>query len=216
MVDIGGGTTDVAIFQDGIIRHTAVIPFGGNIITDDIKDGCTIIRKQAEQLKVKFGSALASENQANDIVVIPGLSGRQPKEISVKNLAHIIQARMEEIIEQVFFEVRNSGFERKLIAGIVVTGGGAQLKHLPQLFEYLTGMDTRIGFPTEHLASGNEGVSSPMFSTGVGLVLKGFEYSEKYNQRESSVSVVIKKKRPGLLDRILNVTKEIFEEDERL
>jgi len=103
-----------------------------------------------------------------------------------------------------------------LIAGIVVTGGGAQLKHLPQLFEYLTGMDTRIGFPTEHLASGNEGVSSPMFSTGVGLVLKGFEYSEKYNQRESSVSVVIKKKRPGLLDRILNVTKEIFEEDERL
>ena len=216
LVDIGGGTTDVAIFQDGIIRHTAVIPFGGNIITDYIKDGCTIIRKQAEQLKVKFGSALASENQANDIVVIPGLSGRQPKEISVKNLAHIIQARMEEIIEQVFFEVRNSGFERKLIAGIVVTGGGAQLKHLPQLFEYLTGMDTRIGFPTEHLASGNEGVSSPMFSTGVGLVLKGFEYSEKYNQRESSVSVVIKKKRPGLLDRILNVTKEIFEEDERL
>lgn len=179
LVDIGGGTTDVAIFQDGIIRHTAVIPFGGNIITDDIKEGCTIIRKQAELLKVKFGSALASENQANDIVVIPGLNGRDPKEISVKNLAHIIQARMEEIIEQVYFEIRNSGYERKLIAGIVITGGGSQLKHISQLFEYLTGMDTRIGYPTEHLASGNEKVASPMYATGVGLVLKGFEYAEK-------------------------------------
>ncbi len=215
LVDIGGGTTDIAIFQDGIIRHTAVIPFGGNIITDDIKEGCTIIRKQAEQLKVKFGSALASENQANDIVVIPGLSGREPKEISVKNLAHIIQARMEEIIEQVYFEIRNSGFERKLIAGIVITGGGAQLKHLPQLFEYLTGMDTRIGYPTEHLASGNEDISSPMFSTGVGLVLKGFEYAEKQRQKSPTITHQKQsKKKLGLFDKILTKGKEWFEEDE--
>jgi cell division protein FtsA len=214
LVDIGGGTTDVAIFQDGIIRHTAVIPFGGNIITDDIKEGCTIIRKQAELLKVKFGSALASENQANDIVVIPGLNGRDPKEISVKNLAHIIQARMEEIIEQVYFEVRNSGYERKLIAGIVITGGGSQLKHISQLFEYLTGMDTRIGYPTEHLASGNEKVASPMYATGVGLVLKGFEYAEKQGRRETSVGKTLKtKKKNGLFDKILNKGKEWFEED---
>ena len=218
LVDIGGGTTDVAIFQVGIIRHTSVIPFGGNIITDDIKEGCTIIRKQAELLKVKFGSALASENQANDIVVIPGLSGREPKEISVKNLAHIIQARMEEIIEQVYFEIRNSGFERKLIAGIVITGGGAQLKHLPQLFEYLTGMDTRIGYPTEHLASGNDKVASPMYATGVGLVLKGFEYAERNNRKESSVSARKPKKKAtsGLFDKLLNKGKEWFEEDDNL
>ncbi len=218
LVDIGGGTTDVAIFQDGIIRHTSVIPFGGNIITDDIKEGCTIIRKQAELLKVKFGSALASENQANDIVVIPGLSGREPKEISVKNLAHIIQARMEEIIEQVYFEIRNSGFERKLIAGIVITGGGAQLKHLPQLFEYLTGMDTRIGYPTEHLAAGNDKVASPMYATGVGLVLKGFEYAERNNRKESSVSARKPKKKAtsGLFDKLLNKGKEWFEEDDNL
>ena len=216
LVDIGGGTTDVAIFQDGIIRHTAVIPFGGNIITDDIKEGCTIIRKQAELLKVKFGSALASENQANDIVVIPGLNGRDPKEISVKNLAHIIQARMEEIIEQVYFEVRNSGYERKLIAGIVITGGGSQLKHISQLFEYLTGMDTRIGYPTEHLASGNEKVASPMYATGVGLVLKGFEYAEKQQRRVSSVGKTLKtKKKNGLFDMILNKGKEWFEEDDQ-
>lgn len=218
LVDIGGGTTDVAIFQDGIIRHTSVIPFGGNIITDDIKEGCTIIRKQAELLKVKFGSALASENQANDIVVIPGLSGREPKEISVKNLAHIIQARMEEIIEQVYFEIRNSGFERKLIAGIVITGGGAQLKHLPQLFEYMTGMDARIGYPTEHLASGNDKVASPMYATGVGLVLKGFEYAERNNRKESSVSTRKPKKKAtsGLFDKLLSKGKEWFEEDDNI
>ncbi len=217
LVDIGGGTTDVAIFQDGIIRHTAVIPFGGNIITDDIKEGCTIIRKQAELLKVKFGSALASENQANDIVVIPGLNGRDPKEISVKNLAHIIQARMEEIIEQVYFEIRNSGFERKLIAGIVITGGGSQLKHISQLFEYLTGMDTRIGYPTEHLASGNDKVASPMYATGVGLVLKGFEYAERQQCRSTSVGVnrPVKKKN-GLFDKILSKGKEWFEEDDQI
>lgn len=217
LVDIGGGTTDVAIFQDGIIRHTAVIPFGGNIITDDIKEGCTIIRKQAELLKVKFGSALASENQANDIVVIPGLNGRDPKELSVKNLAHIIQARMEEIIEQVYFEIRNSGFERKLIAGIVITGGGSQLKHISQLFEYLTGMDTRIGYPTEHLASGNDKVASPMYATGVGLVLKGFEYADRQQRRTTSVGVnrPVKKKN-GLFDKILSKGKEWFEEDDQI
>lgn len=215
LVDIGGGTTDVAIFQDGIIRHTSVIPFGGNIITDDIKEGCTIIRKQAELLKVKFGSALASENQANDIVVIPGLSGRDPKEISVKNLAHIIQARMEEIIEQVYFEIRNSGFERKLIAGIVITGGGSQLKHITQLFEYLTGMDTRIGYPTEHLASGNDKVASPMYATGVGLVLKGFEYSDRQGRRETNVGSKKIQKKSGLFDKILSKGKEFFEEDDQ-
>ena len=125
LVDIGGGTTDIAIFHEGIIRHTAVIPFGGNIITEDIKEGCTILKKQAEELKVRFGSALQSESMDNEVVCIPGIMGKNPKEISLKNLAGIIQARMEEIIEQVYFEIKNSGYEKKLIAGIVVTGGGS-------------------------------------------------------------------------------------------
>ncbi len=179
LVDIGGGTTDIAIFQDDIIRHTAVIPFGGNIITEDIKEGCTIIKHQAELLKVKFGSALASEAKDNEIVSIPGLRGREPREISLKNLASIIQARMEEIIENIYFEIRNSGFEKKLIGGIVLTGGGANLRHLPQLMEYVTGLDVRIGHPNEHLGPNNpEEVTSPIFSTGVGLVMKGREFME--------------------------------------
>lgn len=213
LVDIGGGTTDVAIFQDGIIRHTAVIPFGGNIITEDIKEGCTIIKKQAELLKVKFGSALASENQENEIVAIPGLRGREPKEISVKNLAHIIQARMEEIIEQVYYEIRNSGFEKKLIAGIVVTGGGAQLKHITQLFEFITGMDTRIGYPTEHLAKGVDDVTSPTFSTSVGLVLKGIQTLRKQEHSYSKEPVVEAKKKLGLFEKITSMGQRFFEDD---
>lgn len=183
LVDIGGGTTDVAIFYDGIIRHTAVIPFGGNIITDDIKEGCGIIRTQAEQLKVKFGSALAQENQENEIISIPGLRGRPHKEISVRFLAQIIQARMEEILEFVLFEIKSSGYERKLSAGIVVTGGGSLLKHLPQLVMLTTGMDCRIGTPNEHLAGNDDEMKNPLFATGVGLVMKGIEKYERDSKR---------------------------------
>ncbi|MCF8347816.1 MAG: cell division protein FtsA [Bacteroidales bacterium] len=183
LVDIGGGTTDIAIFQDHIIRHTAVIPFGGDVVTEDVKEGCTIIKKHAEELKVKFGSALASENRDDEVVAIPGLRGRSPKEITLKNLAFIIQARMEEIIEQVYFEIRNSGFEKKLIAGIVLTGGGAQLKHIDQLTEFTTGMDTRIGYPNEHLANDvSDEMAIPMYSTGIGLVIEGikrFDYEKR-------------------------------------
>ena len=209
LVDIGGGTTDIAIFQDQIIRHTAVIPFGGNIVTEDIKEGCTIIKSQAELLKVKFGSALANENQENEIVSIPGLRGRSPKEISVKNLAHIIQARLEEIVENVYFEIKNSGFEKKLIGGIVITGGGSQLKHICQLVEYMTGMDTRIGYPNEHLASGNTNeITSPVFATGVGLVIKGLE-----KRKTNTVKGHSKKDKGNFFDVILKPVRAIFEDD---
>ena len=188
LVDIGGGTTDIAIFKDGIIRHTAVIPFGGNVITEDIKEGCSIIEKQAELLKVKFGSAWPGENKENEIVSIPGLRGREPKEISLKNLSKIIHARVVEIIEQVYLEIKNYGYDenkKRLIAGIVLTGGGSQLKHIKQLVEFVTGMDTRIGFPNEHLASGSdEEFASPIYATTVGLVLKGLN---KSNNGEISV-----------------------------
>ncbi|MHA7942984.1 cell division protein FtsA [Formosa sp. 3Alg 14/1] len=193
LIDIGGGTTDLAVFKDGIIRHTAVIPFGGNVITEDIKEGCSIIEKQAELLKIKFGSAWPGENKDNEIVSIPGLRGRDPKEITLKNLSKIIHARVVEIVEQVFLEIKNYGHEeqkKKLIAGIVLTGGGAQLKHLKQLVEYITGMDTRIGYPNEHLAGdSNEDITSPLYATSVGLVLDGLKYQER-KQREIRVEEI--------------------------
>ena len=182
-MDIGGGTTDLAIFKDGIIRHTAVIPFGGNVITEDIKEGCSIIEKQAELLKIKFGSAWPGENKDNEIVSIPGLRGRDPKEITLKNLSKIIHARVVEIIEQVYLEIKNYGHEeqkKKLIAGIVLTGGGSQLQHLKQLVEYITGMDTRIGYPNEHLAGDTDPeAKSPLYATAVGLVLNSLSNQVK-------------------------------------
>ncbi len=185
LIDIGGGTTDLAIFKNGIIRHTAVIPFGGNVITEDIKEGCSIIEKQAELLKTKFGSAWPGENKDNEIVSIPGLRGREPKEITLKNLSKIIHARVVEIIEQVFLEIKNYGHEepkKKLIAGIVLTGGGANLKHLKQLVEYITGMDTRIGYPNENLAGDSDEIfSSPQYATAVGLLMNGLNRLDKKN-----------------------------------
>lgn len=200
LVDIGGGTTDLAIFKDGLIRHTAVIPFGGNVITEDIKEGCSIIEKQAELLKVKFGSAWPGENKDNEIVSIPGLRGREPKEITLKNLSKIIHYRVVEIIEQVFVEIKNYGYEeqkKKLIAGIVITGGGANLKHLKQLVEYITGMDTRIGYPNEHLAGDSASeATSPIYATAVGLVLNSLERKK----RQQLQAPVVTEKQPLAAD----------------
>jgi len=186
LIDIGGGTTDLAIFKDGIIRHTAVIPFGGNVITEDIKEGCSIIEKQAELLKIKFGSAWPGENKDNEIVSIPGLRGREPKEITLKNLSKIIHARVVEIVEQVYVEIKNYGHDeqkKKLIAGIVLTGGGSQLKHLKQLVEYITGMDTRIGYPNEHLAGdSDEEIASPLYATAVGLLMNAVQNKSKVRE----------------------------------
>ena len=203
LIDIGGGTTDVAIFKDGIIRHTAVIPFGGNVITDDIKEGCSIMGNQAEQLKIKFGSAWPGENKETEIVAIPGLLGRDPKEISLKTLSKIINARVVEIIEQVYLEIKNYGHEeakKKLIGGIVLTGGGSQLKHLKQLVEYVTGMDTRVGFPGEHLA-GDTNNSNPIFSTAVGLVMKAIENNNDKNEGKSSKGDEISEQRKTVLSK---------------
>lgn len=183
LVDIGGGTTDVAIFKDGIIRHTAVIPFAGNIITEDIMEGCKLLRPQAEKLKVTFGSALPNETHENEIISIPGIAGRDRKEISMRTLAHVVNARMEEIFAQVFFEIKSSGYVNTLNAGVVVTGGGSQLKHLKQLVEYSTGLSTRIGFPSSFLSKNNKAdLSHPMFATGIGLILKGYEELEEMTE----------------------------------
>ena len=228
LIDIGGGTTDLAIFKDGIIRHTAVIPFGGNVITEDIKEGCSIIQKQAELLKVKFGSAWPGENKETEIVSIPGLRGRDPKEISLKTLSKIINARVIEIIEQCFLEIKNYGHDdqkKKLIAGIVLTGGGSQLKHLKQLVEYITGMDTRVGYPNEHLAGdSDESTTSPTFSTAVGLLMAALdkmpveaiqeapeEKAEESISAEETIQATVPKNRNSIFEQWTDKFKEFLD-----
>ena len=179
LVDIGGGTTDIAVFENNIIRHTAVIPFGGNIVTEDIKHGCKVMKKHAELLKVQYGSSLAEAVTEDVVISIPGPRDRPAKEIHKSMLAQVIQSRMEEVMEFVAAEIKNSGFEDKLVAGIVVTGGGSQLQHMKQCVEYVTGIDTRIGLPGEHLASGLvDEVNFPMYATGTGLVIMGLEAAD--------------------------------------
>lgn len=183
LIDIGGGTTDVAVYYNNVIRHTAVIPFGGNVVTNDIKEGCAILSRHAEALKHQYGSALGDIAPDDKVVSIPGIAGREPKEISFKSLAYIIQSRMEEILEAVNFEIQLSGYADKLAAGVVITGGGAMLKNLPQLVKFRTAMDVRIGYPNEHLhGEARTEINQPMFATSVGLIMKGFEYLEEYHQ----------------------------------
>ena len=231
LVDIGGGTTDVAVYYDDVIRHTAVIPFGGNVITRDIKEGCAILQRQAESLKIQFGSALGDLAQEDKVVTIPGISGRDPKEISFRSLAYIIQSRMEEIIDAVSYEIENSGYMDKLSAGIVLTGGGSMLKHLSQLVKFKTGMDVRIGFPGEMMAAdSSDEINQPMYSTSVGLLLKGLEYYEEkqeemklnqtkeYTEQEKADETVEQKKagkgtrKVKILENLKNTLSDIFDE----
>ncbi|MFT7230595.1 MAG: cell division protein FtsA, partial [Bacteroidia bacterium] len=211
LVDIGGGTTDVAIFHDNIIRHTAIIPYGGNIITEDIKEGCNVMKAHAELLKVKFGSALANELSDSEIVSIPGIRGREAREISIKNLSKIIQARIEEIMELVYYEIKASNMEKKLAGGIVLTGGGSQLRHIAQLAEFVTGLDARIGYPNEHLAKGMvDEVKSPIYATSVGLVLRGLADERAYGGTVniSGEQFQEEKKKTALFDRIKDWLKD--------
>jgi cell division protein FtsA len=188
IVDIGGGTTDLAVFYEGILKHTAVIPFAGENITNDIKTGLGVLKSQAELLKVKFGCALANEAKSNAFITIPGLRGMPAKEISVKNLANIIQARMSEILDFVTYHLKQVGLDNKALnGGVVLTGGGSQLEHLIQLTEYVTGLNARIGLPNEHLAPGHlDDLSKPTYSTCIGLILKGLDDFENNRQEFST------------------------------
>jgi cell division protein FtsA len=228
LVDIGGGTTDVAVYYDDIIRHTAVIPFGGDVVTKDIKEGCSILQRQAELLKIQYGSALGDIARDDEVVSIPGISGREPKEISLKSLAYIIQSRMEEILNAVLYEIENSGYYERLSAGIVITGGGALLKDLPQLVKFITGMDVRLGYPSELLASESvDDVNNPMFSTSVGLVLKGWEFVEQNKEKfqkeeveeESQEEQEEEEEQPeaqkkGFINKLKQAFNDIFEEND--
>ncbi len=212
IVDIGGGTTDLAVFYEGILKHTAVIPFGGENITNDIKTGLGVLKTQAEQMKVQFGSALAEEAKANAFITIPGLRGMAPKEISVKNLAGIIQARMSEIMDFVSYHLKQVGLDNRMLnGGVILTGGGSQLKHLIQLTEYVTGLNARIGYPNEHLASGHiEELAKPMYSTCLGLILKG--YNDFENKRKQFDTLHTKVNVPESLQKVQEVELEIVPE----
>jgi cell division protein FtsA len=214
IVDIGGGTTDLAVFYEGILKHTAVIPFGGENITNDIKTGLGVLKTQAEQMKVQFGSALSNEAKGNAFITIPGLRGMPAKEISVKNLSNIIQARMSEIMDFVSYHLKQVGLDNKMLnGGIVLTGGGAQLKHLIQLTEYVTGLNARIGYPNEHLASGQiEELARPTYSTCIGLILKGYsDYEHNRKQFEKThiqVDIPTALKTPEIAKEEVIVTEE--------
>jgi cell division protein FtsA len=214
IVDIGGGTTDLAVFYEGILKHTAVIPFGGENITNDIKTGLGVLKTQAEQMKVQFGSALSNEAKGNAFITIPGLRGMPAKEISVKNLANIIQARMSEIMDFVSYHLKQVGLDNKMLnGGIVLTGGGAQLKHLIQLTEYVTGLNARIGYPNEHLASGQiEELARPTYSTCIGLILKGYsDYEHNRKQFEKThlqIDIPTALKTPEIVKEEVVVTEE--------
>lgn len=212
IVDIGGGTTDLAVFYEGILKHTAVIPFAGENITNDIKTGLGVLKTQAEQMKVQFGSALSNEAKANAYITIPGLRGMPAKEISVKNLANIVQARMSEILDFVTYHLKQVGLDNKALnGGVVLTGGGSQLKHLIQLTEYVTGLPARIGFPNEHLAAGHiEELAKPTYSTCIGLILKGYDdYEHNRKQFEKEYKKV---EVPDGLKK--SVEEEVYEEAE--
>jgi cell division protein FtsA len=200
IVDIGGGTTDMAVFYDGILQHTAVIPYAGTNITNDIRQGLGVLRAQAEAMKVQFGMALADEAKTNAYITIPGLRGLPPKEISVKNLAHIIQARTEEILDYVMYHLKQVNLDKRLFGGVILTGGGSQLNHLIQLTEYKTGLGARIGQPNEHLAGGHhESLNHPMYATCIGLILRGYSDFEngKMNFNSSNKEIGIMQETPS-------------------
>ncbi len=241
ILDIGGGTSDLAVFYEGILKHTAVIPFGGENITNDIRMGLGVLKSQAEAMKVQFGSALADEAKSNAFITIPGLKGMPAKEISVKNLAAIIQARMSEILDFVTYHIKQVGLDsRALNGGIILTGGGSQLKHLIQLTEYTTGLNARIGLPNEHLAPNHiEELKKPMYATCLGLILKGYsdydhkykEFAEKFKKVEVPKSLTViqaeqpevpvmnvraeaGERKPKFWDKFKNNLIELFKEEE--
>lgn len=216
LIDIGGGTTDIAIFKDNMIRHTSVIPFGGNVITEDIKEGCSIIERYAEQLKEKFGSAWPGENKENEIVSIPGLNGREAKEISLKTLSQIIKARVQEILIQCNMELKNYGCDdakKKLIAGIVLTGGGSNLKHIRQLAEYITSMDVRIGQSNANVVGDlAQQYAGPEYATSIGLLMRALSCMEDHLEEEPmevpETTAVVEMNQEPEVDPILGGVKE--------
>lgn len=201
MIDIGGGTTDLAIYKDNRIIHTAVIPIGGNTITNDIKQELGILDKQAEELKINFGSAIQEKSQENTIFSIEGLKGREEKEVSLKDLSAIIQARMEEILHSVMFQIESSGIKGSLPGGIVITGGGSLLKNLKQLASFITNNDVRIAYPTEYIdGKFSDIINKPQYSTAIGLIMKGYAFDSQKIEEDSFKKLNEEVKEPEIVE----------------
>jgi len=182
LVDIGGGTTDLAVFQDNTIRHTAVIAIAGKKVTDDIRVGLSVLDDQAEKLKQQHGECFVDLIEEDESITIPGIAGRPPKEITKSILAKIIQARMEEILEIIAIEVKRSGYADSLSAGIVLSGGGSLIKNICPLANEVLGIDAKIGKPLGLSGGLIEEVNSPMYATSVGLVLHAIKSGGPENQ----------------------------------
>jgi cell division protein FtsA len=213
MVDIGGGTTDVAVYYDNVVRHTAVIPFGGNVISDDIRHGCGVLPRQANAMKEQHGSCF-SELASDSVLMIPGVNGREPQEISFQFLAGIIEARMEEIIEAVMFEIERSDYADKLAAGIVFTGGGALIQHLEELVHNKTGFHARVAKPLNITDDSCTEVRRSSYSTAVGLLLKGLEYEEKVMTQSLILEPVLIQKPEATPTGIRRIGRKIREKKE--
>ena len=175
-----------------------MVPFGGNVVTMDIKEGCSITVRQAESLKVQFGQAMADFAPEDKVVTIP-INGWEPKQISFKSLAHIIQARMEEIVVQFFYQIRKSGYVDKLGSGIVITGGTALLPNLGQLVKFHTGFDVRIGKPSMNTFVFTKGIHDPRFSTALGLLKLASEEDGLNGKNGRRKLKKVKSNEPGIL-----------------
>ncbi len=189
LIDIGGGTTDIAVFSDGAIKHTAVIPIAGDQVTNDIAVALRTPTKNAEDIKIKHACALTQLADPQEMIDVPSIGDREPRKISAQNLAEIIEPRYEELMLLVQAELRRSGYEDLIAAGLVLTGGSSKVKGLTELAEEIFHMPVRIGFP--HQISGlTDVVKNPVFSTGVGLLMYGREHQGKTESlRDESQSI---------------------------
>jgi cell division protein FtsA len=202
LLDIGGGTTDLAVFEERTIRHTAVIGIAGKKVTDDIRKGLGILNDQAERLKKEHGYAYVSAIDNNEPLVLPGVGGRAPIEIDKQLLARIIQPRMEEIFEIAGLEIKRSGYSKHLSGGVVLTGGGALVKGTAELAREVLGMPVKIGIPTGFSGGLVREIENPAYSTAVGLVYHGLKFRDKMpapdpapKKEKGASSVIIQMKR---------------------
>ena len=208
LIDIGAGNTDIVIFQNNIVRQVATLPYGGIDITRDLQQGLSVLPDVAEKLKVRFGAAISNEVDSNEVVTVPGIGIKSSKEIGVKNIAIIIEERLKEILSMAWAVIKKSGYENKLNAGIVLTGGSAQLPYLAELFETITEKEVRIGQPNINLAKTDfEIATDPAYATAIGLLWKGFK---SYDARKDEIEKV---KAKATIKKV-SATPTIFDEQE--
>jgi len=212
LVDIGGGTTDIALFKGNTIRHTAVVAIAGQKVTDDITAGLKVLEDQAIKLKHQYGHTFADLIMDDEIITVPGIAGRPPKEIRKTTLASVIQARMEEILEIVGIEINRSGYANELSAGVVITGGGSLLEGVAPLAQEILGMDAKIGFPRGLSGGLVHEVKSPIYSTGVGLVLHAIHTNSKHNTQLNTSKNPRKVDAGSVMQRISDRMKDWFKE----